>query len=80
VFFQAKNIEGRVGIGVGSEAREQAAGGQVDGPLNEERRISIVRTAGIVQDALGQKVEQQLASDDRPMVSRAYSGRTSKEG
>ena len=72
VFFQAKNVEGRACIRVGSETREQP------GPPNEERRISIVRMAGIVQDALGQKVEEELARSVGPMVSRAYLGRISR--
>ncbi|KAK3935097.1 heterokaryon incompatibility protein-domain-containing protein [Diplogelasinospora grovesii] len=70
VFFQANNVESRVHIRVGSKAREQAVGGHVDAPLNEERRISIVRTAGIVQDALGQKVDEESAGSGHTAVSR----------
>ena len=80
VFFQARRVEGRVHVHVGSEAREQAVGRQVDAPLNEERRISIVRTAGIIQDALGQKVEEEFAGPGHTAVSRTYLGRISMVG
>lgn len=74
VFFQANNVEGRIPIRLGSDTLEQAGNRQMDVPLNEERRISIVRTAGIVQDALGQKVEEEFASAGHTAVSRMHLG------
>jgi hypothetical protein len=74
-FFQAKNVEGRVHVRVGSEMQEQSEVGQVDHLMNEERRISIVRTAGIVQNALGQMIEEEFANLGHTAVSRARLGR-----
>lgn len=75
VFFQAKNLEGRIHVTrIENEAKGQATGGEVDvlPNLNEERRISIVRTAGVVQAALGHKVEEEVANLSHTAVSRVY--------
>jgi Heterokaryon incompatibility protein (HET) len=79
-FFQAKNVEGRVHVRAPSETQEQSGVGQVDQSMNEERRISIVRTAGIVQSALGQMIEEEFANLGHTVVSRVRLGRILRAG
>ena len=73
VFFQAKKVEGLIPIRLRNDAQKRAVSEQLDF-LNEERSISIVRTASVVQDALGQKVEEEFASAGNTEVCRAYLG------
>ncbi|KAK4647909.1 uncharacterized protein QC761_105550 [Podospora bellae-mahoneyi] len=51
VFHHTKTIGGKTGVGYLKD---------------EERRITIVRTAGIIQRALGQKLDEELCSTERP--------------
>lgn len=75
VYFQAKEFERNVSIQEAAKVQELATGKQGVVPLLEERQISIVRTAGIVQDALGQKVEEEFANHKETSVSRGnYEG------
>ena len=68
VFFQARNIKDRIQHQVDGEVQQQI----VQDVLNEERRISIVRTAGIVQDALGQDMEDDSTSLELTAVSLTF--------
>ncbi|KAI0455401.1 heterokaryon incompatibility protein-domain-containing protein [Xylaria acuta] len=63
-FLQAKSIEGRIHPGDSNITGKEEAGGQIELVLNEERAISIIRTAGIVQTALDQKVEEEIAGSN----------------
>ena len=75
VYFQAKEFERNVSIQEAAKVQELTTGKQGVVPLLEERQISIVRTAGIVQDALGQKVEEEFANHKETSVSRGnYEG------
>ena len=65
VFFRAKNIEGWCSNQVLNAASALGA----NAFLKEERRISVVRTAGIVQAALDQKVEEEVAKVALPKES-----------
>jgi hypothetical protein len=56
VFFRAKNIDGWCS----NDALNAASGLGLNALLKLERRISVVRTAGIVQAALDQKVEEEV--------------------
>jgi hypothetical protein len=61
VFFRARNIEGRFRSQTLTDVPEYIAA-SLNSLLKEERRISVVRTAGIVQEALGQMVEEEVAN------------------
>ena len=75
VYFQAKEFERNVSIQEAAKVQELTTGRQGVVSLLEERQISIVRTAGIVQDALGQKVEEEFANHKETSVSRGnYEG------
>lgn len=65
VFFRAKNIEGWCS----NQVLNAASGLGANAHLKEERRISVVRTAGIVQAALDQKVEEEVAKMALPKES-----------
>lgn len=60
VFFRAKNIQRR--YSKQSMNVESALFDENKAFIREERRISVVRTAGIVQQALDQKVEEEAAN------------------
>ncbi|KAI0802245.1 heterokaryon incompatibility protein-domain-containing protein [Xylaria sp. FL0064] len=47
----------------------RSIGGQTELIMNEERAISIVRTAGMIQNALGQRLEEEIASHNHTIVS-----------
>jgi hypothetical protein len=66
-FFQAKNVEGRIHIRVDDEEKKQTLKNTI-----EERRISIVRTTGIVQAALGQKIEEEFANLNHTTVNHMH--------
>jgi hypothetical protein len=68
VFFRAKNIHGRFINSQAPNAIPESVGGP-NSLLNDERKISIVRTAGIAQDALGYVVEEEVTSFDLPKES-----------
>jgi hypothetical protein len=65
VFFRAKNIEGWCS----NQVLNAASGPGANALLKEERRISVVRTAGIVQTAFDQKVEEEVAKVALPKES-----------
>jgi hypothetical protein len=69
VYFRAKNIEGWCS----DQVLNAASGLGANAHLKEERRISVVRTAGIVQAALDQKVEEEVAKVALPKESVTYS-------
>jgi hypothetical protein len=58
VYFQAHNFE-----------RNVTAQGVQSNKLIEERQVSIVRTAGIIQNLLNQKVDEECANHDEMLVS-----------
>ena len=68
IFFQAGNVNGRIQHQVDGKVQKQIA----QDVLNEERRITIVRTAGIVQDALGQEIEDDFACLKHTAVSHTF--------
>jgi len=53
-------------------ATPESVGGGPSSPLHDERKISIVRTAGIAQDALGHMVEEEETSSDIPKESTHF--------
>jgi hypothetical protein len=67
VFFRAKNIQGRFINSQALNSTPESVGG-LTSLLDDERKISIVRTAGIAQDALGHMVEE-VTSFDLPKES-----------
>jgi hypothetical protein len=71
VFFRAKNIHGRFINSQAPDATPESVGGPTS-LLNDERKISIVRTAGIAQEALGHMVEEEMASFDLPKESAHF--------
>ena len=65
--FYARIVEGRDHIRVGeSGTGEHAADGKPEDPV--ERRISIVRTSGVIQGALEQKVDEEVAMPGHSIV------------
>lgn len=70
VYFRAKNIDGRFNRQTPNAAPELV--GSPKYLLNNERRVSVVRIAGIAQDALGLNVEKEVASFDRPKESTTF--------
>ena len=71
VFFRAKNIHGRFINSQAPNATPESVGGPTS-PLNDERKISIVRTAGITQEALGHMVDEEVDSLDLPKESAHF--------
>jgi hypothetical protein len=69
VYFRAKNIEGWCS----NQALNAVSGLGANAILKEERRISVVRTAGVVQAALDQKVEEEVTKVALPKESVTYS-------
>lgn len=59
VFYQAKKVDDRIQVQAALEEKKQSDGERVGDISNEERGISIVRMAGIVQSALGQMIEEE---------------------
>jgi hypothetical protein len=73
VFFRAKSMPGRFINSQGPNmAIPEAFSGGASSLLNDERKISIVRAAGIAQDALGHMVEEEETSLDPPEESAQF--------
>ncbi|KAI1357976.1 heterokaryon incompatibility protein-domain-containing protein [Xylaria arbuscula] len=69
LIFQARSIGGRF------KAKHELSQGRTGLLMNEERAISIVRTACMIQNALGQRLEEEIVSRnhtiDDPTIIRA---------
>jgi hypothetical protein len=69
VYFKARNSERNTSFTTVAKEIERAnREKQKVNPEVEERQFSIVRTASVLQDALGQKVEEELTSDKTILV------------
>jgi hypothetical protein len=69
VYFQAKGIQHNTSSYSMALGRSLTDNHQREFRLLEERQLSVVRTAGIIQDALGQKVEEEMANVKETSVS-----------
>lgn len=74
VSSRTANIRGRVDYSTWNTSAQKVG---EDSFWRYERGISIVRTAGIVQDAFGTKVEEELANDELPKESARPTSRPS---
>ncbi|KAI8954527.1 hypothetical protein F4801DRAFT_532004 [Xylaria longipes] len=70
IFLQARSIEGRIHGGNSNFTGKKAAGDQTKVILNEERSISIIKTAGLVQIALDQKVEEEISRSNCVIIEQ----------
>lgn len=70
VFFQARDTGSKYRPDMCCGIQQHATEGQQEYLLGTERQRSIVRTACMVQQALGQQVEEELATSGQLMVTR----------
>jgi hypothetical protein len=72
VFFRAKKIERNFGSAVEKELRDNTVNIKITKLFEKhERAIGVVRTAGLIQEAFGQKVEDEIVSPNLLKVSSA---------
>ncbi|KAI1262300.1 heterokaryon incompatibility protein-domain-containing protein [Xylariaceae sp. FL1019] len=62
IYLQAKSIKGRIDEKLGNADEHHTSSNQSSSVMVHERALSIVRTAGIIQFALGQKVEEEIVN------------------